>query len=193
MISIPRNIPTRIAYTASERASAAQTGFLFRLTHQQTSIAVDVFAYLDDDSNARADISTILTQAPDDVDREYLADETIPAGTAVVTTGDILIAEGAVLTVEGFLVTVGGTITGSVDASGGVLLQTSSDSTTDSVQGLLWFSNLPPGEYSYLIYELGGTTVLEAGMMFVGNYDETTTEYDEKSQETKTVYYEPGT
>lgn len=193
MISIPRETFKTVAYTASERLASPAAYYWFAITHAQTGEATEFQAYRDELSNDRADLLRVLVAAPDAVDRTYDADASIPEGSYVVTTGDISVAAGKVLTVRGALVTVGSTITGTVTADGGVVMTLPPGAVENSVQGLAWFADLKPGEYAYEISATRGGSPLESGMLFVDNYDGTSTEYDEKSQETKTVYYEPGT
>lgn len=193
MISIPRDELKRIAYTASERMSSPAASYWFSLEHAQTGAVTTFRAYVESDSNERADVTTLLVSAPDDTDRTYAADAAIAAGTFVVTTGSVSVAAGKVLTVRGVLVTVGSTITGTVEADGGVVMNLPAGSAYGTALGLVWLSDLRPGEYAYEISATQGGSALESGMLFVDNYDATSHEYDEKSQETKTVYYEPGT
>lgn len=193
MISIPRETFKTVAYTASERLASPAAYYWFSITHAQTGEVTEFQAYRDAGSNDRSDLAVVLVAAPDAVDRTYDADASIPEGSYVVTTGDISVAAGKALAVRGALVTVGSTITGAVTADGGIVMTLPPGAVENSVQGLAWFADLKPGEYSYEISATRGGAPLESGMLFVDNYDGTSTEYDEKSQETKTVYYEPGT
>lgn len=192
MISIPRDEIKRIAYTASERLSSPASSYWFALTNAQTGAVTTFRSYVESDSNARADVTTLLVSAPDSVNRTYSSDSVIAAGSFVVTSGSISVASGKTLTVRGVLVTVGSAVTGNVTADGGVVMSLPAGSEQGATLGLAWFADLKPGEYGYEVSETQGGAPLESGMLFVDNYDGTTHEYDEKSQETKTVYYEPG-